>query len=83
MIQLASRGEGAVRIADLNSDGIPDLVITGVISTPPPTLTPAGLGAAWQRGRNFRSLPDFQPPSALFDLVVGDFNRDGVPDIAI
>ena len=78
LIQLAIQG-GLVRIADLNSDGIPDLVVSTLSSTTiPPVSVLLGNGDG-----TFRSLPDFQPATPISDLVVGDFNHDGIPDLAI
>ncbi len=77
-------GGGTVRIADLNSDGFPDLVITGGIDTAAPTIILKRVSVLLGNGDGtFNSLPDFQPRTPLSDLVVGDFNQDGIPDLAI
>jgi uncharacterized repeat protein (TIGR01451 family) len=82
VIQLANE-RGAVRIADLNADGFPDLVVTrSAYGGPPITLQTVSVILGNGDG-TFRSLPDFQTAAAMTDFVIGDFNRDGIPDLAI
>ncbi len=73
-----------VRVADINGDGVPDLM---VLSGDPPALA-AILSVV---GADGRPLGTFASPvvTALPDatsagsMVVGDFNSDGIPDAAV
>jgi hypothetical protein len=76
----ASSDVQAVVIADLNRDGQPDL-IAGNGSNHNVTMfpgQPGGLGSEVQIGSTGANAPD--GPIDL--LVVGDFNNDGLPDVA-
>lgn len=64
---------------DLNGDGIPDLVAAGGEETDP--LIFAFLGTSTGK---FQSSPAFNPGAKQPEAVaVGDFNGDGIPDLAV
>jgi hypothetical protein len=68
----------AVRIADVNSDGYPDLIVTD----PKSAMIEVQLG----RGDGtFQTAITAATSSAgpIQDLAVGDFNGDGIPDAAV
>lgn len=83
----------SIRSGDLNRDGYADLVVTA--SAPPQTIGPAGLREAKNAAptfayllmgsadgisaKNIVPLPTLEARGSL----IGDFNRDGWPDIAI
>ncbi len=67
-----------VRIADLNSDGFPDVIVA---HTSTPTIE-VRLGNG--DGTFQAAVPATSSiATAITDLAVGDFNRDGIPDIAV
>lgn len=66
------------RVADFNGDGRPDLLVAGGDRF--------GVVLAGQRGRRLKTLATYEskrPEAVLADLVVGDLNGDGRPDIAL
>ncbi len=70
----------AVRTGDFNGDGIPDLVVTnagagGFGDDTVSVLLGNGDGS-------FQTGPTYVVGSHPFSVVVGDFNGDGIPDIA-
>ncbi|MEG4230356.1 FG-GAP-like repeat-containing protein, partial [Microcoleus sp. N9_B2] len=70
-----------VSIGDLNSDGLPDLVVTNYgsnnVSILPNTTAP---GATTP---NFATQVTFTTGAAPFGVSIGDFNSDGKPDLAV
>ncbi|HTT62812.1 MAG TPA: VCBS repeat-containing protein, partial [Bryobacteraceae bacterium] len=60
--------------ADLNGDGIIDLVITGGGN--------GGLGICFGNGDgSFQAAVNLSIADGIYNAVVGDFNGDGIPDI--
>lgn len=75
---LVSTDVSLIRVADLNSDGFADLIVTHT-STP---LVEVRLGNG--DGTFQATAPAaLTLTAAISDLVTGDFNRDGIPDVAI
>jgi hypothetical protein len=69
-----------VAVGDFNGDGIPDLVTANVGSDPDPGSVSVLLGngdGTFQPARNF--LAGSNP----WGVAVGDFNGDGIPDLAV
>lgn len=72
----------SVAIGDFNGDGHPDLVVsdyvdqTGVQSNTVNVLLGNGDGS-------FQTPVTFAVGVAPWEVVVGDFNRDGIPDLAV
>ncbi len=62
-------------VADLNRDGLPDIVVADVQLDTFHVLMNGG-------GGNLNNVQTFSSPSP-FQIVVGDFNGDGWPDIAV
>ncbi len=80
VVRLSKYG-GKIGIADFNADGYPDLVVTNSIG-----IGAAGTAISVLLGNGdgtFQALPDFDAPVAISDLVVGDFNGDGIADLAL
>ena len=75
-------GINSAAIADLNGDGIQDLVTVGAGSGAIPTSVGVLLGTG---GGTFAplSIPDVYTPPGLKSIATGDFNHDGLLDIAI
>ena len=67
-----------VRIADVNSDGYPDLIVTNPQSPKIEVLLGNGDGT-FQAAVAAASFPS----GPIQDLGVGDFNGDGIPDVAV
>ncbi len=71
---------GAIGIGDFNGDGNADLIVAGYLNSGPETLylyLNNGKGAFTEAA----SFP-VGPTADLDDLVVGDFNHDGIMDVA-
>jgi hypothetical protein len=70
---------GLVSIGDFNGDGIPDLVVTHYFDfgTPPTVFLGKGDGT-FTNGKPTSFTLDYFPTS----IVVGDFNGDGIADLA-
>ena len=71
---LTSDAAQVVRVADLNGDGIPDLVLLG----------PKGVSIALGDGQGgFRELPTMDVGPNATGLSVADVNGDGKPDLLV
>jgi hypothetical protein len=71
----------AVVIADLDGDGLPDLATSNINSdTTSVLLNTTQLGVSAPR---FAARKDFTTGSQADALAVGDFNTDGIPDLAV
>jgi hypothetical protein len=68
-----------VAVADLNGDGLPDLIVTNYTSNNIGVLLGVGAGA-FAAQVTYGIGPDGSNPSLV---AVGDFNRDGIPDLAV
>ncbi|CAF3329126.1 unnamed protein product [Rotaria sp. Silwood2] len=76
----AGTNPASVAIRDLNGDGVPDLAVANygsnsvsilINTTAPNASTPT-----------FSAKTDFATGSGPFTVILGDFNRDGKPDMA-
>lgn len=65
-----------ILLADLNADGIPDLVTSNYGGASLSVLLGNGDGT-------FQNHIDYAAPSLPFGLAVGDFNGDGIPDLVV
>jgi FG-GAP-like repeat len=68
----------SIVVADFNHDGIPDLAVSDWWSSSMVLLLGAGDGS-FGRGRSF----PLRAPGSSPNLVAADFNRDGIPDLAV
>ena len=71
---------GLVATGDFNRDGIPDLVVTNYseFGTSPIVFLGKGDGTFTAKAKAMSLTLDYFPTS----IVVGDFNDDGIPDLA-
>jgi len=72
------RGPSALALADLNADGLLDAVAGNETSRDVTVLLGDGRGGL----RSARGSP-FPAGSNPADIAVGDFDRDGIPDLAV
>ncbi|WP_435021654.1 FG-GAP repeat domain-containing protein [Tundrisphaera sp. TA3] len=67
-----------MRVADLDGDGRDDLLLAGT--------SRFGVVLAGKKGRRLKVIASYEPEredARLGDLIVGDLNNDGKPDIAL
>lgn len=69
----------SVAIADFDGDGHQDLAVANESSAPPNTVSIL-LGNG---GGTFGAATDINAGTQPLDLAVGDFNQDGLPDLAV
>ena len=68
-------------VADMNRDGIPDIVVGNALSASVSVMLGNGDGTFKEgAAANVSALGTFNGPQGV---VVGDFNRDGKPDVAV
>ena len=73
--------EYSVAVGDFNGDGIPDLVVTNVaFDEGDPNTVTVLLGNG---DGTFQPAQNYAAGSNPFTVAVGDFNGDGVPDLAV
>jgi hypothetical protein len=75
----------AVRIADVNGDGLPDLVVANYGPGSDGTGM-AGVSVLLQNGANpgtFLAPVSYATPFGAVDVAVGDLNGDGRPDLVV
>jgi hypothetical protein len=73
VVPAGSAAPNAVAIADLNGDGLADIVAGGR----------GGFAALLGNGGgSFHEAPNSNPTFAIFGVAVGDLNQDGRPDLA-
>lgn len=75
----------AVRIADVNGDGLPDLVVANYGPGTDGTGT-AGVSVLLQSASSpgtFAAPVSYATPDGAVDVVVGDLNGDGRPDLVV
>ncbi|UCD83376.1 MAG: VCBS repeat-containing protein, partial [Deltaproteobacteria bacterium] len=70
-----------VAVGDFNSDGIQDLAVTNYSSNTVSILQ--GSGSNGQGNGTFAPAENYNAGSGPFGLVVGDFNSDGIQDLAV
>jgi hypothetical protein len=68
----------AVAIADMNNDGLPDIVVSNTNAKTISVL----LNDANHPG-NLLPKVDYPTGASVFDLAVGDLNHDGIPDVVL
>jgi FG-GAP-like repeat/FG-GAP repeat len=74
-------GIGSVAVADINHDGKPDLLFTATnFEKPCCTKLEVELGLGADK---FAPAVGYTIPTANTSILVADFNRDGIPDVAL
>src|SRR5262249_44143790 len=68
----------AVKVADFNADGIPDVVVANQVTNPGTVTILLGNGDGTLQAAQSYAVGPF-PAS----VAVADFNRDGIPDLAV
>jgi hypothetical protein len=68
--------------ADLNGDGVLDLVVSVYGASGPDPSAPGQVAVLLNQGGRRFANPVFYPDQAAVAIVAGDFNGDGKPDIA-
>jgi FG-GAP-like repeat len=71
------KGPGSVEVADLDNDKLPDLVVTNEQDSSVTIL----LGKGKTQFEEVKGSP-FPAGHAVNDVAIGDFNKDGNPDLA-
>jgi sugar lactone lactonase YvrE len=71
-------GSSSVKVADFNSDGIPDLAVVNESGGNVTILLGNGDGTFTQAANSPVGVGNYP-----FSVAVGDFNGDGVPDLAV
>lgn len=81
-IELAGVGHGSTSIADVDGNGMPDLLVTGEVNgTPTTTLYMGQWGGGFSKANTDFGEADFEPLNS--SVSTGDINRDGQLDILI
>jgi hypothetical protein len=79
----AGAGPQSVKVADMNGDGRPDLVVANF----GPGTDGAGIPGVsillQDPGGSFLAPASYQTAGGSLDVAVGDFNGDGKPDVAV
>jgi hypothetical protein len=73
----------AMMSGDFNQDGIPDLAVATVEDRPGGGCITVLLGLGAQGNAGFQEAFDIATDGRPTSLVVGDFNGDGIPDLAV
>jgi len=73
-------GPSFVAVGDFNRDGKPDLAVSNVVSALPSGTVSIFLGAG---DGTFNAAVNYSAGNHPFCVAIGDFNRDGKPDLAV
>jgi FG-GAP-like repeat len=73
---------GGILATDINGDGIPDLLFTTWLSNYPTSSANLGIELG-KSGGTYAPETDIPTRSTPIQIYVGDFNRDGLPDIVL
>jgi hypothetical protein len=77
----AGANANSVAVGDFNRDGIPDLAVTYTASSGPSSNV---VGILLGNGDGtFQDVRYFPVGTTPISVAVGDFNRDGIPDLAV